>query len=675
MKPFAVLQIWALVAFISYTWTLDILEQTSSGLSYELLNVTYFANAAHPRTSLAISEGDEELQVMPMTVILTNQSVVTGEDVQTIVSSYLADDDVLSPGFLHTVYITSSVANATIDATALPPLRALGMQTVYLDVYTFESVPTGFVTAEDASPGELLPGPYTAVVAPNTLEVLDTYRLYPDPYRTFITGSYATEDGSGSFQALPLMCPRRWAPLIPVPSRIPFRHDPRPLAGVRVAVKDLFDMRGLQTSAGSLAWVRITPVAATTAPALQRLLDQGAVLVGKYKLAQFAGGGSPWTWIDGQSPFNPRGDGYLTCAASSTGGGCAVAAYDWLDAAVGTDTAVSMRRPAAVSGTYGNRPSQGMMALDGIVAQNWAQDTAGVFARDPRLWIRFAKAWYTPDLQQDSNITGLSPLIVPDNRAFPTQILYPKEYFPLANPAAQAVVDRFVAQMSRHLNLTTRRINFTQTVADGLIFEGGNNWDRIFNSSSVLTLWSQHVAVTAPLLTAWAQLENGRFPPVDAQWRREWTQLFDPKTINPTTYDQALRDKARSVEWFERNVLQQTATSCSQSVMLCHAANGGLPSFREQELNTGPNATLLGVAPDPTAMPCDLVCALFGCADYTIPLGAVPYYSPVTQVTEQLPVSLNLAVRRGCDLVLFNLIDELAAVGIVRAVKTGREVF
>ncbi|PLB53610.1 amidase family protein [Aspergillus steynii IBT 23096] len=663
-------------ASICYTSALDILEQTSGGLSYELLNITYFANAAHPRTSLAVSDCDEAAQVMPLTVVATNQSFVTGEDLQATVFSYLADDDVLSPGFLlHAVYLTSLVANATIDPMALSHLHSLGIQTVYLDTDTFASIPTGFDTATDTSPGDLQPGPYTAIVTPNALELLDTYRLYPDVYRTFVTGAYATQDGSDAFRALPLTCPRHWAPLIPVPSRIPFRHDPRPLAGVRVAVKDLFDMRGLQTSAGSLAWVRITPVATATAPALQQLIDQGAVLVGKYKPSQFAGGGSPWTWIDAQSPFNPRGDGYLTCAASSSGGGCAVAAYDWLDVAVGTDTAVSMRRPAAVSGTYGNRPSQGIMALDGVVAQNWAQDTAGVFARDPRLWMRFAKAWYVPELQQESNITGLSPLVVPDARTFPTQILYPVEYFPLANPAAQALVDRFVAQLSRHLHLTTRRINLTQTVTTGSIFEGGNNWDRIYNSSTVLTLWSQHEAVARPLMTAWANLEAGRFPPVDAQWRREWTQLFDPQVVNGPAYTRALRDKARSVEWFERDVLQETEASCSQSVMLCHAANGGLPSFREQELNEGPNATLLGVAPDPTAMPCDLFCALFGCAESTIPLGQVPYYSPVTRVTEQLPITIDLAVRRGCDLVLFNLIDELAAVGILRAVKTGREAF
>lgn len=612
MRAFATLQALALVTLACCIPSVHILERTSGGLSYELLNVSYFANAAHPRTSLVVSDSHEATQVLPLTVVVTNQSVVTGEDVQATVSGYLADDDVLSPGFLHAVYLTSSVANATIDAAALSHLRSLGIATVYLDPLSFQSVPRGFTPAENASTATLLAGPYTAVVTSAALELLDTYRLYPDLYRTFVTGAYASQDGSGAFHALPLTCPRRWAPLIPVPSRIPFRHDPRPLAGLRVAVKDLFDMRGLQTSAGSQAWIRITPVAATTAPALQRLIDQGAVLVGKYKTAQFASGGSPWTWVDAQSPFNPRGDGYLTCAASSSGGGCSVAAYDWLDVAVGTDTAVSMRRPAAVSGTYANRPSQGLMALDGVVAQNWAQDTTGVFVRDPRLWTRVAKAWYTPDLQQGSNITGLSPLLVPDARTFPTQVLYPVEYFPLANPAAQALVDRFVAQMSQHLHLTTRRLNLTQLVATGSMFDGGDNWDRIFNASTVLTLWSQHVAVAAPLMTAWAGLEDGRFPPVDAEWRREWTQLFDPQTVNRAAYARALRDKARSVEWFERNVLWQTEASCSQSVMLCHAANGGLPSFREQQLNQGPNATLLGWAPDPTAMPCDLFCALFG---------------------------------------------------------------
>jgi len=66
-------------------------------------------------------------------------------------------------------------------------------------------------------------------------------------------------------------------------------------------------------------------------------IDLGGVIVGKFKTAQFAAGENPWNWIDVHYPFNPRGDGYLTCSGSSSGGGCAIAAYDWLDFAVGTE--------------------------------------------------------------------------------------------------------------------------------------------------------------------------------------------------------------------------------------------------------------------------------------------------------------------------------------------------
>ena len=63
------------------------------------------------------------------------------------------------------------------------------------------------------------------------------------------------------------------------------------------------------------------------------------------------------------------------------------------------------------------------------------------------------------------------------------------------------------------------------------------------------------------------------------------------------------------------------------------------------------------------------------CADFTIPLGQVPYHSPVTYVTEQFPVSINMIVRRGCDFVLFNMVEKLARAGIIQAVKTGKQAF
>ena len=63
------------------------------------------------------------------------------------------------------------------------------------------------------------------------------------------------------------------------------------------------------------------------------------------------------------------------------------------------------------------------------------------------------------------------------------------------------------------------------------------------------------------------------------------------------------------------------------------------------------------------------------CVDFTIPLGQVEYQSPVTRVTEQWPVTINIMARRGCDFMLFNMVKKLAQEGVLRSVKTGRTPF
>lgn len=71
---------------------------------------------------------------------------------------------------------------------------------------------------------------------------------------------------------------------------------------------------------------------------VQRLVDAGAVLVGKTKTSQFASGEYAHDWVDYLCPFNPRGDGYMEPDCSSTGSAAAIAGYDWLDYALGSDS-------------------------------------------------------------------------------------------------------------------------------------------------------------------------------------------------------------------------------------------------------------------------------------------------------------------------------------------------
>jgi Asp-tRNA(Asn)/Glu-tRNA(Gln) amidotransferase A subunit family amidase len=108
--------------------------------------------------------------------------------------------------------------------------------------------------------------------------------------------------------------------------------------GKRIAVKDIYDIRGLKTGAGSKAYLEYQQPATSTADAIQWLVNQGAVIVGKAKNTQFVSGMAPRDWVDYQCPFNPRGDGYLDTDCSSSGSAAAMAGYKWLDCAIGSDS-------------------------------------------------------------------------------------------------------------------------------------------------------------------------------------------------------------------------------------------------------------------------------------------------------------------------------------------------
>ncbi len=127
---------------------------------------------------------------------------------------------------------------------------------------------------------------------------------------------------------------------IAVPSRLYFPPSPtKPLNGLRVALKDNYDLKGVHTVVSNKSFLKFQPPATKTAPAIQDLIRKGAVIVGKTKMTTFADREYPPSdWIDYHCPFNPRGDGYLVPEGSSTGSAAAVAAYDWLDVGIGTDS-------------------------------------------------------------------------------------------------------------------------------------------------------------------------------------------------------------------------------------------------------------------------------------------------------------------------------------------------
>ncbi|KAI1804583.1 amidase family protein [Daldinia bambusicola] len=678
---------------------LEHLQTTRHGdVEFGLGDRTYLANIRHPKAAILLG-GDGNGQataanwqgsLVPLTAVLTDREVVTAEYLRAVIESYLsAGDDVFSDDFLEGIYIgnngtsnasgqtATTTTTTTLDASALQYLNYLAPQHLILDT-SFESIgcyiEVTYLGDTDAiSSPNLTAGPYAALISEDLIALGAVYRLHRDTHRNFLYGTYDSDDGEGTFAPVEIFQPRSWDPLIPVPSRIHSWGDPRPLAGLRVAVKDLFDMKGLATSGGSRAWASIVEAANETAPSVQRIVDLGGVLVGKYKLSQFASGADPWDWQDAHPPFNPRGDGWLTCSASSSGGGCAVAAYAWLDFAVGSDTGSSMRRPAAVSGTYGNRPSQGLMTLAGVMPLGAATDTAGIFARSVRDWVRFAKSWYAPQMCQDTSITGLSPVEAPDSYGFPKRVLYLTDYLPLKNPAAEEVLQGFVRNLTAVFGMTVEEFNLTAVV--GNTTDEVPKYDALDNATAVINTITQYRQVGKPLISAWRERHEGRFPPIDPAQRQRW-KAYDESLYTDELYNRSLSVKRAAVDWFESAILYSTPESCSESVMLWDIGTGGLPSYREESLNSDPNTTaFLAVTPPTAGINGASLCPIYGCVDMTIPIGQVPYPSNVTFVEEMVPVTVSVIAKRGCDFMLWNMWEKLADEGVLKTIKTGRTAF
>jgi aspartyl-tRNA(Asn)/glutamyl-tRNA(Gln) amidotransferase subunit A len=153
-------------------------------------------------------------------------------------------------------------------------------------------------------------------------------------------------------------------------------RDRGPLHGVPISVKDLFDVKGMPTTAASR--VREGHVAANDAPAIARLREAGAIVVGKTNLHEFAFGTT-----NEDSAFGPARhpvDPSRSPGGSSGGSAVSVAAGMALTT-LGTDTGGSIRIPAAACGLVGLKPTFGELPTGGVVPLSGTLDHVGPLAR------------------------------------------------------------------------------------------------------------------------------------------------------------------------------------------------------------------------------------------------------------------------------------------------------
>ena len=148
-----------------------------------------------------------------------------------------------------------------------------------------------------------------------------------------------------------------------------------PLHGIPLALKDIIDTAGVRTTAGSALFKDRIPT--EDAEVVRRLKDAGAVLLGKQNLHEFAYGGSSVVSYYGEvhNPWNPA-----CIAGGSSGGSAAAVAAGLCYGAIGTDTAGSIREPAALCGVVGLKPTYGRVSTRGVIPLSWSLDHVGPIA-------------------------------------------------------------------------------------------------------------------------------------------------------------------------------------------------------------------------------------------------------------------------------------------------------
>ena len=264
-----------------------------------------------------------------------------------------------------------------------------------------------------------------------------------------------------------------------LPPTADVRHGlaPLPLDGLRLAVKDVFDVKGARTGGGNPRWLETQPIAGRTAIAVRTLLVNGATWVGKtvtdeltYSLAGIN--------VHYGTPVNPACPDRLP-GGSSSGSAVCVAAGD-ADIALGTDCGGSVRLPASYCGLWGMRPTHGRIAGTGCFALAHSFDTVGWFARDGHaLAAVFARL-----------AGGSSP--EPDGRdgtdaaaCAPTRWIHAKRIGPLLDPPVRAAWEALLPELDAFEGVE----HIPEALEAGLTL---TDWAVAFRTLQAAEVWMQH---------------------------------------------------------------------------------------------------------------------------------------------------------------------------------------
>ncbi|CAH0040298.1 unnamed protein product [Clonostachys solani] len=291
----------------------------------------------HPQKLGTITAIINPDSILPVTLLATHE--IFSHDLEGLLAGLDAVDDVFIPEFGSVL-----VEKADEHGRHADPSK-LGITQDIFQLNSSDSLLKGF--------NDLPSGPYI-LHGPNLYQA---WRLYEDEYDAFVFGVIPEDvNEPEQFRVLNALSTNGLHKSIPVPSRLYHRHPSpsKPLSGVRVSICDTASLEGVGTTLSSASWELLHPEpAGESAHFVRRLIDLGAVIVGKTKTPPMESGQE---WVDVPAPWNPRADGYQRADDSSPGAVTAIAGYPWLQHALGEHAVVgALANTAMPGGVYSLR--------------------------------------------------------------------------------------------------------------------------------------------------------------------------------------------------------------------------------------------------------------------------------------------------------------------------------
>lgn len=381
-----------------------------------------------------------------------------------------------------------------------------------------------------------------------------------------------------------------------------------PLHGLTFAAKDIYDVKGETCCCGNPDWLASHEPAAATAPVVEALLAAGANLRGKTLTDEIAFS------LNGQNfhygtPRNSAAPDRIPGGSSS--GSAAAVAGQAVDFAIGSDTAGSIRLPAALTGIFGMRPSHDAVSLAGVMPLAPSFDTAGWFARSATVLRQVGEVLLPADRKD-----GLSP----------RRLLIAEDAMALADASIAMRIRKAAEKIAGLFDATETATVAPLDNADlSPTGQGLKDWVQWFRGHQPREVWASH--------GAWIEKVEPRFSP-DITSR---LKLAKQLTSVPIEGDDGLRDRATAYldHLLDGAVLLLPTAPCLAP--LKDAPAEVFTDFRDRVLGL---TTISGLTRVPQIQ---------------IPLGLAE------DDHGKAPIGLSLIGRRGTDRALLQLAEQVAA--------------